>query len=163
MFLAAGRRLLISQDFGGQWQDVSDRLAGWPLFFDVAPDPEAPDHIYAATPWGLYRTVLQEGATAVDAGSEPVVFGLDPSYPNPFNACTVIGYRFSENGGAEVQIYNALGQQVRTLVDGDQVAGQHVAIWDGRDAAGQHLASGVYVYRLTSAQGVLTRKMVLLR
>jgi hypothetical protein len=61
MFLAAGRRLLISQDFGGQWQDVSDRLAGWPLFFDVAPDPEAPDHIYAATPWGLYRTVLQEG------------------------------------------------------------------------------------------------------
>ena len=99
----------------------------------------------------------------MDAGSEPVVFGLDPSYPNPFNACTVIGYRFSENGGAEVQIYNALGQQVRTLVDGDQVAGQHVAIWDGRDAAGQHLASGVYVYRLTSAQGVLTRKMVLLR
>ena len=150
MFLAAGRRLLISQDFGGQWQDVSDRLAGWPLFFDVAPDPEAPDHIYAATPWGLYRTVLQEGATAVDADSEPVVFGLDPSYPNPFNASTVIGYRLSENGGAEVQIYNALGQQVRTLVDGDQVAGQR-------------LASGVYVYRLTSAQGVLTRKMVLLR
>ena len=86
----------------------------------------------------------------MDAGSEPVVFGLDPSYPNPFNASTVIGYRLSENGGAEVQIYNALGQQVRTLVDGDQVAGQR-------------LASGVYVYRLTSAQGVLTRKMVLLR
>jgi len=52
---------------------------------------------------------------------------------------------------------------VRTLVDGDQVAGQQVAIWDGRDAAGRRLASGVYVYRLTSAQGVLTRKMVLLR
>ncbi|MEC8932844.1 MAG: FlgD immunoglobulin-like domain containing protein [Candidatus Latescibacterota bacterium] len=69
------------------------------------------------------------------------------------------GYLYALYG----EIYNALGQQVRTLVDGDQVAGQQVAIWDGRDAAGRRLASGVYVYRLTSAQGVLTRKMVLLR
>jgi flagellar hook assembly protein FlgD len=52
---------------------------------------------------------------------------------------------------------------VRTLVDGRQGAGMHVARWDGRNQAGQKLSAGVYLYRLQAGDKTLTRKLVLVR
>jgi flagellar hook assembly protein FlgD len=60
-------------------------------------------------------------------------------------------------------VFNGEGRVIRTLVDGAMAAGQHATHWDGRDATGQRLASGVYFYRLESAQGTITRKTTLLR
>lgn len=60
-------------------------------------------------------------------------------------------------------IYNLLGQRVATLVKGQQEAGPHTLVWDGRDGQGKKLASGVYFYRLQASAQVQTRKLLLLR
>jgi flagellar hook assembly protein FlgD len=63
-----------------------------------------------------------------------------------------------------VVIYNALGQEIRTLVDGFHGAGVHTVLWDGRDADGRDVSSGVYVYRLeVVGEYVDGRRMTLAR
>jgi len=88
--------------------------------------------------------------TAVFAGGEEGVerIALLPNHPNPFNAETTI--RFSLAGPSRVRLVvnNALGQAVRTLVDGNRPQGIQAVVWDGRDEAGQEVASGMYLYRL---------------
>ncbi len=86
-------------------------------------------------------------------------FNLAQNYPNPFNPGTVISYRLSVNSNVELIVYNALGQEVRRLVNGMQQSGSHTVTFD---AGG--LASGIYIYRLTTDTGFsATRKMLLLR
>jgi flagellar hook assembly protein FlgD len=60
-------------------------------------------------------------------------------------------------------VYNVLGQEVVTLVDGHQAAGRHVVTWDGRDAGGRVVASGLYFCHLQAGDFVHTKKMLLLR
>jgi len=93
----------------------------------------------------------------------PETFSLEQNYPNPFNPATEIQYALSEPGQVVLDIYNTLGQKVRTLVDAVQPAGENRAVWDGCDEFGQPVASGVYFYRLATPQGTVARKMTLLR
>jgi len=93
-----------------------------------------------------------------------MVFKLLPNYPNPFNAQTTIRYSLNEDAPVRLQVLNALGQSVRTLVDGKQNAGSHSAAWDGRSENGQNVASGIYLYHLEIAgKYAATRRMALLR
>jgi flagellar hook assembly protein FlgD len=63
-----------------------------------------------------------------------------------------------------LKIYNLLGEEVVTLIDGEfKEAGYHAAIWDGRTQSGQQVASGVFIYRLRSAGFVMTKKMLLVQ
>ena len=62
-----------------------------------------------------------------------------------------------------LSIYNALGQPVRTLVDGIQAAGEHRVSWNARDRQGVAVSSGVYVTRLEYPGGVQTRRLLHLR
>jgi hypothetical protein len=93
----------------------------------------------------------------------PIEFALEQNYPNPFNPETTIQYRLSKTGAVRLQLFNLLGQEIRTLVDEEQDAGAHTVTWDGTDNTGRAAASGVYVYRLTSAGTMATRKLVLIR
>ncbi len=95
----------------------------------------------------------------------PTLFQLDQNYPNPFNSNTAISYRLSAVGGKAVslKVYNILGQEVRTLVDGVERAGIYNVIWDGRDDRGREVTSGVYFYRLKMGRFSQTRKMVILK
>lgn len=96
-------------------------------------------------------------------GNNPSMFSLQ-NYPNPFNPTTTISYRLSVNTDVTLSIYNILGQKVRTLVDENQYAGEHSAIWDGRDSSGQQVGSGVYFFQLRSEYGPPeTRRMMLLK
>jgi len=90
-------------------------------------------------------------------------FSLEPAYPNPFNAHTKISYSLPTANQVNLIIYNLMGQQVRTLVKGTQTAGQHIAIWDGRDNFGQPVSSGMYIYRIMSGDYIAHHKMVLLK
>jgi hypothetical protein len=94
---------------------------------------------------------------------EPVAFQLFQNYPNPFNPETVIHYSIPKNGHAELVLYNALGQKVRTLIDADAKTGAHGAVWNGRDDSGRLLPSGVYIYRLKTPESAAVRKMILIR
>jgi hypothetical protein len=71
--------------------------------------------------------------------------------PNPFNAGTKISYDVEVEGAVRLDVFDACGRLVRTLVDGVQSAGRHTAFWDGRDARGSDVASGVYLLRLHTA------------
>ena len=88
----------------------------------------------------------------------PVLFSLSQNYPNPFNPVTRITYSISEKSAVNLVIYNMLGQKVSTVVDEIKLPG-HYSI----DFNASKLASGVYIYQLTSGKSVLTRKMLLLR
>ena len=102
-------------------------------------------------------------ATVTGPTVESVAFSLYANYPNPFNAETQIVYTLSEVGPVELAIYNVRGQRVRTLVQGVQAAGLYQIAWNGRSDSGAALASGVYLYRLASEQGVRVRRLVLIK
>jgi flagellar hook assembly protein FlgD len=85
------------------------------------------------------------------------------NYPTPFNPRTSIGYCVAQEGEVRLSVYNVLGQEVVSLVDGPQAAGRHVVTWDGRDAGGGAVASGLYFCRLEAGDFVQTKKMLLLR
>ncbi|MDW7682016.1 MAG: FlgD immunoglobulin-like domain containing protein, partial [bacterium] len=83
--------------------------------------------------------------------------------PNPFNPDTEIRYQLAEATHVKLEIYNLLGQKIRTLIDDPKPAGSHTVRWDGRDDFGAAVSSGVYLYTLTSGRFCETRKMVLMR
>ncbi len=88
---------------------------------------------------------------------------LQQNAPNPFNSQTVISYFMLAPGPARLEVYGLTGQRVAVLHQGPQQAGLYRLHWDGRDGEGRPLASGIYLYRLVTAEGALTRKLVLLR
>ncbi len=93
----------------------------------------------------------------------PARFSLSQNYPNPFNPSTVIEYTLPQAVEADLEIFNMLGQKVRTLVRGQQPAGSHRVQWDGRNDAGELLPSAIYLYRLRGGGRVETRKMLLVK
>ena len=89
--------------------------------------------------------------------------GLQQNAPNPFNSQTVIPWFVLQPGSARLEVFAVTGQRVAVLHEGPQKAGLHRLRWDGRDEQGRPLASGVYLYRLVTAEAVQTRKLTLLR
>ena len=83
--------------------------------------------------------------------------------PNPFNSQTVISYVLPEPGPVRLEVFSVIGQRVAVLRQGPQQAGYHQLHWNGRDREGRSLASGIYLYSLVTEEGILTRKLTLLR
>ncbi len=91
-------------------------------------------------------------------------FKLAGNSPNPFNPVTTITYVLPENARVRLDIYNVLGQRVKTLVDGQVEAGINSVVWNGKDAVGNQVSSGFYVYQLTiNNKDVLRKKMLMLK
>lgn len=103
----------------------------------------------------------------VDPGSKPVnlpgEYVLHQNYPNPFNPETRIAFDLPESGRVELALYNVLGRRITTLANGIFTAGLHEVTWDGRDEKGASVSSGVYLYRLETPLGSISRKMILLK
>jgi len=85
------------------------------------------------------------------------------NYPNPFNPTTTIRYQLPVASHVTVSIYDLWGQWITTIVDGDMLAGEHTAIWDGRNASGDELSSGVYLCRTMASSFSQTIKIILVR
>jgi subtilisin family serine protease/tetratricopeptide (TPR) repeat protein len=88
----------------------------------------------------------------------PAQYALTQNYPNPFNPSTVISYQLPTGGHVTLKLYNTLGQEVATLVDGIQDAGLKSVTFDAT-----RFPSGVYFYRLQSGTFVQNRKMLLVK
>jgi hypothetical protein len=88
---------------------------------------------------------------------------LNANFPNPFNARTEIRFVLSEDGPVDLSFFNLAGQKVATLIEEVGVVGVYTVVWDGNDDEGRELASGIYLYRLTTSTGKMTRKLLLLR
>jgi len=97
--------------------------------------------------------------TGMEEGNDlPLEFALHQNFPNPFNPGTTIGFSVSRTGWVNLKVYDLLGRNVATLVEGSLPAGSHQVQFDGR-----RLSSGLYVYRLTAEGSTLTRTMILLK
>ncbi|TAK50675.1 MAG: choice-of-anchor D domain-containing protein [Bacteroidetes bacterium] len=88
----------------------------------------------------------------------PTEYALSQNYPNPFNPTTVLKYQLPVSGYVTLKIYNVLGEEVATLVDGNQEPGYKSVPFD---ASG--LSSGVYLYRLTAGTYSAVQKMLLIK
>ena len=88
--------------------------------------------------------------TAVGNPDVPRDFALRQNYPNPFNPSTTIDYSLPVESIVHLTVYNLLGQEVATLMNGLVSVGKHQAVWNGKDNAGHQVASGIYFYRMNA-------------
>jgi len=110
------------------------------------------------------RIVTGSATANVDATDTPVVSAmLHQNFPNPFNPETTIAYDLASASAVSIEIYNIKGQLVRSYQPGSQPAGKHQIVFDGLDRNGNAVASGVYFYRLKTADKQLQRKMILMK
>ncbi|MBI5470996.1 MAG: T9SS type A sorting domain-containing protein [Ignavibacteriae bacterium] len=102
---------------------------------------------------------LTNGITGVvERPGIPTEFALSQNYPNPFNPTTKIDYSIPQAGHASMKIYNLLGQEVATLFDGEQKAGNYTVTFDAAK-----IATGIYFYKLQYGENSITKKLVLMK
>jgi hypothetical protein len=102
-------------------------------------------------------------ARKIEVQAAPTATKLLGNYPNPFNPTTAISYQLSADNWVALKIYNTLGEEVATLVNEFQTAGYKSATWNGRNDAGSPVASGIYIYRLTTGNVVKSEKMMFMK
>ncbi|MDW7679504.1 MAG: C25 family cysteine peptidase [bacterium] len=90
-------------------------------------------------------------------------FELKTAYPNPFNPAATIEFSISQWSQVRLQIFNILGQRVRTLLNEELTSGVHKTIWDGRDDRGEQLTNGVYLIQLSTNEGKLIKSCTLMK
>jgi hypothetical protein len=89
---------------------------------------------------------------------------LFQNYPNPFNPTTLIQFNLEKAEKVNLDIFNILGQKVRTLLAGEEfAAGPYSFLWDGKDNRGSPVSSGVYFYKLSTPSYLKTKKMMLVK
>jgi hypothetical protein len=93
----------------------------------------------------------------------PKSFGIAQNFPNPFNATTTIRYSLPNQANVRLEIFNILGQKVKTLVNEPQEAGYKQVLWDGKNDQGDNVSSGVYFYRINAGRYHNVMKMSLLK
>jgi len=143
---------------GDEWLTVDVSAEGW---YAVAVWKRGSADLPLA---GSYRLRVEPGVTDVPDGQPALrATALVAIHPNPFNPQTRIVYDLAATGPARLEVYDLRGVLVRTLVAGEQAAGRHEAVWDGRGNNGQEAASGVYMARLVAGDCRQMRKMTLLK
>jgi hypothetical protein len=136
-------------------------------FDEVASQSATVSYNNSTTPGGQTSTpVIQtinftvSGTTSVTAPLTNVVkdYRLEQNYPNPFNPSTMLSFALPQSGLTTLKVYNILGQEVATLLNGFEKSGVHQVLFDAAT-----LSSGVYFYKLQSGNFVQSKKMVLLK
>jgi photosystem II stability/assembly factor-like uncharacterized protein len=159
IWMVAGDRLFYSSDTGNTWSEqltvtngrdivFIDSNIGWFL---------ADDGIYHTTNGGRLGTIDPPPTHL------PGRFMLYQNIPNPWNPVTTIRYDLPRTARVQITVFNILGDEIITLVNGRQQAGQKFVTWNGRNGQGGPVGAGVYLYQLRANDYVATRTMVLLR
>lgn len=100
----------------------------------------------------------------LDIQTTPTEFALLQNFPNPFNPDTTIGYELAESADVTLQIYNVVGQVVRTLMAAEpRSVGRYQIRWDGMDDRGTPVSSGIYFYQISAGKFQDVRKLMLLK
>jgi hypothetical protein len=112
---------------------------------------------------GAYERDLIDGTVNITSHEPgPQEFQLKQNYPNPFNPNTTIVYSLPHGSEVSLQIYNSLGQKVRTLIANKyKNSGEYKIIWNGKNDAGNQVANGIYVCQFKAGDFVQRRTMIL--
>jgi hypothetical protein len=162
---ASGQAAALSQITpNGAASNARFYLAGFGFNFIADDDTNGvPDYVKHLQELLVWFQNIVDNPTGID----PVAIAnrLEDNYPNPFNPTTTIRYSIASAGRVTLNIYNAAGQLVRTLIDEEQapVQGGFSKVWNGMNEQGEPVASGVYFYQLTAKDFSQTKKMVLLK
>ena len=116
----------------------------------------------------LVRATFNNGGiTGTTSGltslATPNAFALHPNVPNPFNPETTIRFELPQAATVRLEVFDILGQKVRTLVSSSLQAGTHSAVWHGRNDAGIQVGNGIYLYRIETDGFTQMRRMLLLK
>ncbi len=98
-----------------------------------------------------------------DSEAMPKNFELAQNFPNPFNPATTISYSCPERAFITLQVFDISGRLVKTLFQGWQMAGKHAIQWNGTDERNRKVATGIYFYKLSSADFSKVKKMIFAR
>ena len=93
----------------------------------------------------------------------PTSFNLNQNYPNPFNPITSIQYELPEDALVNITIYDMMGRNVKTLINGLQKAGYRSVQWNATNSSNEPVSAGLYIYTIQSGNFLQTRKMVLVK
>jgi hypothetical protein len=115
-----------------------------------------------------YRVSIVEGGSVVASFETKITtpgleFTLNQNYPNPFNPTTTISFALPEKAPVSLNIFDARGSLVVSLIDDTLPEGFKEIVWDGKDANDQPVSTGVYFYQLKAGKRVMTKKMILLK
>lgn len=124
------------------------------------------DNTWTTRTSGDWDNELSEDPQAAKAAADaalPQKIDIAGNYPNPFNAETNIRFNLQAADAVTLEIFNLLGQTVRSEQLTGLSAGRHVWNWDGRVTGGQSAPSGVYFYRISTTNSSAIAKMVLLK
>jgi hypothetical protein len=125
----------------------------WPDEFTLQPI------VWKATNLDFEAVPTYNNGVSVDRDADMATeYVLSQNYPNPFNPSTTISFNLPQSGNVTLTVYNVLGQQVATLVNGALSAGTHSVPFDA-----SRLASGVYVYELRAGSFVQQKRMMLVK
>lgn len=115
-------------------------------------------------------TMTADLTVSLAAGTDPDTDAALPNslavaqnYPNPFNPSTTIQFSLPKVTNVTVTVYNVLGEVVTVVMEGSLNAGDHYLVWDGKNDAGSSVASGIYIYEVTTDQERDARTMTLLK
>ncbi|MDO9067665.1 MAG: Ig-like domain-containing protein, partial [Deltaproteobacteria bacterium] len=98
-----------------------------------------------------------------EPGMQDLSFSLSQASPNPVKSNAEFRFGLAREGEASLEIFNVLGQRVKTLFNGQLPAGSHTVKWNGCDEDGRKVSSGVYVCRLTAGDRAMTSRLTVIR
>jgi len=112
-----------------------------------------------------FMVVSLSGTSVDENGSTEKIegFSLSQNYPNPFNSSTDITFSVPQAQKVKLEVYNIIGQRVRTLVDELMSQGTHSMKWDGKDGQGNVVASGIFLYKMEVGTFKETKRMLFLK
>jgi hypothetical protein len=98
-----------------------------------------------------------------DQDLSPITYELNQNYPNPFNPSTIISYQVPQKDFVTLEIFDALGQKIKTVVNEVKDAGRYTVNWDGTNLSDSPASSGIYFYRIKAGQFNDVKKMMLIK
>lgn len=156
LFAGTNGSIFASTDTGATWRNISIGTPVWAGALALYGS-----YLFASGYAGeVWRYPLTQLLNVVKnrPGQIPSEYVLNQNYPNPFNPSTLIKYQLPKDSRVTIKVYDILGREVATLVDGVESAGYHEVTFDG-----SRLASGVYFYRLTTPGYTEVMKMLLVK
>jgi parallel beta-helix repeat protein len=109
------------------------------------------------------NAVLETKLRTPSVSDVPAEFALQQNYPNPFNPSTTVSYALPSVSDVRIAVYNVLGEEVATLMNGVQEAGYYTVQWNGTDGRGQHVTSGVYFLTMRAGEFTAMKKMMFVK
>jgi hypothetical protein len=156
----SGNQKLVARTHANVISDADD--SEWMSFYDEhgveakRGDLWTEEGLYHADGVGI--SVLQLSAVTI-----PDLYQLHQNYPNPFNPVTTLHYDLPEDAQVNITIYDLMGHNVRSLVNGGQTAGYHSIQWDATNNLGEPISAGMYIYRIRAGDFVGVKKLILMK